>query len=596
MAEINKTDFDTKYVQNSGVAALFKDNTTEDISASDIRTFAEDIKDSLLNKKDEIYKSFSATASGTNTYTATLSPAITAYVAGQRVYILFTNGNTDVATINLNSLGAKDIVKNGGTILTSGDISAGQVLELYYDGVKFQIVGSVNISGSGGGTITGLTAGRVVVSASSTSIADYAALTFDGQKLTIGAGTPPISAINVSSGWSSSSGSGSSLNGMFYVDQTVATTGGPQGVEGYVETSNPSGSVVLSIGTIGNLEHSGAGTLSFGRGVQSSGILSGSGTITDMSGFFSAYAITGTGTITTYYGAYLETPTAGSGTITNRYGLYSQDPNAINYFGGSIRMNSISQDDALTQLIVRDGGTGQLKYRASSTFQPSDAELTAIAGLTSAADRGIYFTGSGTASLFTSTAFARTLLDDANAGAALTTLGVSAFIQTLLNDADAAAARATLGVTPGGSTNEIQKNNGSTGFTGTKVFSSSDNYLTFGDPGDGLGGILGANGTALNVDGGSILILGGSDFLGGGGRGGKIFIEPGSGGGGNRGNIILGAGGVSASYDIGERCIFIANCTVAPGSNPSLGGILYVESGALKFRGSSGTVTTIANA
>ncbi len=34
----------------------------------------------------------------------------------------------------------------------------------------------------------------------------------------------------------------------------------------------------------------------------------------------------------------------------------------------------------------------------------------------------------------------------------------------------------------------------------------------------------------------------------------------------------------------------------APTSNPSGGGYLYVESGALKYRGSSGTITTIANA
>jgi hypothetical protein len=33
-----------------------------------------------------------------------------------------------------------------------------------------------------------------------------------------------------------------------------------------------------------------------------------------------------------------------------------------------------------------------------------------------------------------------------------------------------------------------------------------------------------------------------------------------------------------------------------PTTNPSGAGILYVESGALKYRGTSGTVTTIANA
>jgi hypothetical protein len=46
----------------------------------------------------------------------------------------------------------------------------------------------------------------------------------------------------------------------------------------------------------------------------------------------------------------------------------------------------------------------------------------------------------------------------------------------------------------------------------------------------------------------------------------------------------------------GQKVIYIANATSVPIANPSGGGVLYVESGALKYRGSSGTVTTIANA
>ena len=46
----------------------------------------------------------------------------------------------------------------------------------------------------------------------------------------------------------------------------------------------------------------------------------------------------------------------------------------------------------------------------------------------------------------------------------------------------------------------------------------------------------------------------------------------------------------------GQGVIAIANASVAPSVNPAGGGILYVEDGALKYRGSNGTVTVIAPA
>ena len=52
----------------------------------------------------------------------------------------------------------------------------------------------------------------------------------------------------------------------------------------------------------------------------------------------------------------------------------------------------------------------------------------------------------------------------------------------------------------------------------------------------------------------------------------------------------------SPNYGGGSAVIMIGNAAGTPTSNPTGGGILYVESGALKYRGSSGTITTLGSA
>ena len=83
------------------------------------------------------------TTSGTDTYTTTIT-GVTAYNDGDAYLIRFAIGNTTQCTLNINSLGAKDLYRNNNGLLIGGDIIDGaEMFCIYNSGMNgFQVIGT----------------------------------------------------------------------------------------------------------------------------------------------------------------------------------------------------------------------------------------------------------------------------------------------------------------------------------------------------------------------------------------------------------------------------------------------------------------------
>ena len=90
---------------------------------------------------------YAADTSGSSTaYVVTLSPAPTSLTAGMIVYAKIVNANTTTTpTLNVNSLGAKTIVKGISTALVAGDIGANSFNTFIYDGTNFVLQNPIDL-------------------------------------------------------------------------------------------------------------------------------------------------------------------------------------------------------------------------------------------------------------------------------------------------------------------------------------------------------------------------------------------------------------------------------------------------------------------
>lgn len=82
------------------------------------------------------------TVAGTNTLTGLATPPLTGYAAGAQYSFIVQNTNTSAVTIDIDTLGVKSITKFGTTPLIAGDLTAGAIAFIEYDGTQFQLVGA----------------------------------------------------------------------------------------------------------------------------------------------------------------------------------------------------------------------------------------------------------------------------------------------------------------------------------------------------------------------------------------------------------------------------------------------------------------------
>lgn len=154
---------DKKYVDDVAVSgASDADTSTKGLveeatqTEVDARTTTGGTSAKLFAPLDKIraskYHDYAADSVGTDSYAITITPAITAYSAGQVFVFKAGTANTGAATLNVSGLGAKTIKKNYNQDLETGDILANQVVIVVYDGTNMQLqshLGKPKISQNG---------------------------------------------------------------------------------------------------------------------------------------------------------------------------------------------------------------------------------------------------------------------------------------------------------------------------------------------------------------------------------------------------------------------------------------------------------------
>lgn len=320
------------------------------------------------------------TVTGTDTYTGTMSPALTAYGTGNAFTFVVPNTNTTSCTLNIDGLGAKALTRDGSTALVAGDLVAGSEILIVYDGTRFQVLNSNSKTSliltnplavtSGGTGQSSYTNGQLLIGNTTGNTLTKSTLTAgSGVTITNGGGTITIAA----------TGSGGTVTAVTATSPVASTGGTAPVISMPVATGSVNGYLSSTDWTTFNNKGSGTVTsVTATSPVASTGgtapVISMPAATTSVSGYLTA------ADWTTFNGK-------GSGTVTS---VGMTVPTFLSVAGSPVTTSgTLAVSLSGTALPVANGGTGQTTYTdgqlliGNSTGNTlSKATLTAGSGIT----------------------------------------------------------------------------------------------------------------------------------------------------------------------------------------------------------------------
>lgn len=192
---------------------------------------------------------YAADSSGTDAYVITLSPALASYETGQMINFTAGTSNTGAATLNVNGLGAASIKKQFNQDLATGDILAGQMVTVVYDGSNWEMQSQTASGGGGGGgssdaltkTITqaahGFVVGQVVYWNGTEYALAQANAASTAEVIGLITAVPSVNSFTITTGGFVSTLAGLTNNTVYFLSDSVAgaLTATPPTTAGYIE-------------------------------------------------------------------------------------------------------------------------------------------------------------------------------------------------------------------------------------------------------------------------------------------------------------------------------------------------------------------------